>query len=90
MTQMKFTDYYYNLGYQDTLEKVSKKKKKGLSTGAKLGLGTAGAALGVGAYFGRGKLKGVAEKIKAAYQKSRNVKAKSPTQKYITPRTFEI
>lgn len=41
---MKFTDYYFNLGYQSTLEKVAARKKKdeGMSLGAKLGLGAAG------------------------------------------------
>ena len=59
---MSFTDYYFNLGYQSTLEKVAAKKKKdeGMGWGAKLGLGALGAAgLGAGAYFGGDALKGV-------------------------------
>ena len=52
---MSFTDYYFELGYNSTLEKVAARKQKdeGMSLGAKLGLGALGAAgLGAGAYFG--------------------------------------
>ena len=51
---MSFTDYYYNFGFNSTIEKVAAKKKdEGMSTGAKLGLGAAGlGAAGLGAYYG--------------------------------------
>ena len=53
---MSFTDYYFKLGYQSTLEKVAAKKKKddgGMSLAAKLGLGAAGlGAAGLGAAYG--------------------------------------
>ena len=51
---MSFTNYYFKLGYQSTLEKVAAKKKdEGMGIGSKLGLGALGAAgLGAGAMYG--------------------------------------
>ena len=47
---MSFTNYYFQFGYNSTLEKTAKKKQEdeGMSTGSKLGLGALGAA-GLGA-----------------------------------------
>lgn len=54
---MSFTNYYYNYGFNSTMEKIAAdKKNEGMPTGAKAALGLGGAAglagLGYGAHQG--------------------------------------
>lgn len=62
---MSFTKYYFDYGYNTTMEKFAKDKEEGMGLGAKLGLGALGAAgLGAGAYYSPEILGGLSDLAK--------------------------